>query len=69
LAAKESSTPSSASKYTMMETGYFFAGLVLIAVVALIIYLIRRNRKDEKQFEKDFNRSELKPDKHDDEHL
>lgn len=52
-----------------MEIGYVFAGLVLIVVVALIVYLIRRNQKDEKQFEKDLNRSELKPDNHDDEQL
>ncbi|WP_170827241.1 FeoB-associated Cys-rich membrane protein [Arcticibacter eurypsychrophilus] len=52
-----------------MEIGYFFAGLVLIAVVALIVYLIRRNQKDEKKFEKDLNRSELRPDKHDDEQI
>jgi hypothetical protein len=50
-----------------MEVGYFFAGLVLIAVVVLIVYLIRRNRKDERNFESDLNRSELKPDKHDEE--
>jgi flagellar biosynthesis/type III secretory pathway M-ring protein FliF/YscJ len=42
-----------------------FVGLGLLAV--LVIWLIVRNVKDEKRFEKDLMQSEIKPEKHDDE--
>lgn len=40
-----------------------------IAVALLIIYLIRKNRKDEKKFEQDVISSELPPEKDDKEDL
>ncbi len=49
-----------------MAINYPIAGLVLLAVILLIIFLIRKNQKDKKKFEKDFMQSELKPDKHED---
>lgn len=49
-----------------MEINYTIAGPVLIAVAALIIFLIRRNIKDKKQLEKEIIDSEIKPEKHDD---
>jgi preprotein translocase subunit YajC len=36
---------------------------IVIAVVLLFFWLIRRNQKDEKKFEKDTIQSELKPEK------
>jgi len=48
-----------------MEINYTIAGPVLIAVAALIIFLIRRNNKDKKQLEKEIIDSEIKPEKHD----
>jgi len=42
-----------------------FIGLALLA--ALVIWLIVRNVKDEKRYEKDLMQSEIKPEKHDDE--
>jgi hypothetical protein len=50
----------------IMEINYTIAGPVLIAVAALIIFLIRRNNKDKKQLEKEIIDSEIKPEKHDD---
>lgn len=47
-----------------MDINYLVIGLVLVAVFALIIYLIRRNSKDRRKLEKDIARAELKPDKH-----
>ena len=49
-----------------MEINYVTVGLVVLAVIALIIWLILRNRKDEKKFEKDMNQPEIKPDQHSD---
>jgi len=47
-----------------MDINYLIAGLVLIAVVVLLAYLIRRNSKDRKKMESDMAKAELKPDKH-----
>ncbi|WP_407426520.1 FeoB-associated Cys-rich membrane protein [Arcticibacter sp.] len=49
-----------------MDIHYLTAGLVLIAVLALVVYLIRRNSKDRRKLQKDITRAELKPDKHND---
>lgn len=48
----------------MIDINYLVTGLVFIAVVALIVYLIRRNSKDRRKLEKDITRAELKLDKH-----
>lgn len=47
-----------------MDVNYEIAGLVLLAVILLIIFLIRRNQKDKKDFEKEMSESEITPDKH-----
>ena len=47
-----------------MEIDYTLVGVILLAFVILIIYLVIRNRKDEKKFEKDMSKSELRPEKH-----
>lgn len=52
-----------------MEISYPLAGLVLVVVIGLIIFLIRRNRKDKKKFENEMIQSELKPEKHDTDHI
>ncbi|MGZ3755223.1 MAG: hypothetical protein ACXVAY_19510 [Mucilaginibacter sp.] len=44
-----------------MEINYCWSGLVVALSIALVIWLIRRNRKDEQLFEKDLIQSELKP--------
>ena len=49
-----------------MEINYLIVAAVLLAIVVLIIFLIRRNRKDQKEFENEVIQSELKPGKHDD---
>ncbi len=47
-----------------MEMNYVIVGLVVVAVIVLIVWLVRRNRKDEKNFERTVNASELNPEKH-----
>ena len=49
-----------------MEINYSIVGLVLIIAVAIIIILIRRNKKDQKNFEKSVNKSEIQPEEHKD---
>ncbi len=43
---------------------YVIIGLVVVAVIMLIVWLVRQNRKDEENFEQTVNASELNPDKH-----
>ncbi|WP_165503594.1 hypothetical protein [Pedobacter hiemivivus] len=52
-----------------MEINYTIAVPVLIAVVALIIFLILKNNKDKKKMEKEIIDSEIKPEKHDSGHV
>ena len=48
-----------------MQVSYPIIGIVALIAIALIIFLIRRNIKDEKEFEQEVIQSELKPEKHD----
>lgn len=48
-----------------MDINYTIVGAVVILTVLLIIFLIRRNRKDEKDYEKEVGESEIKADQHD----
>lgn len=48
----------------IMEINYPITGLILLAAIVLLIYLIRRNQRDEKKFEKDLNESEIDPEEH-----
>jgi hypothetical protein len=52
-----------------MEINYPIVIAVLVAVILLLVYLIWKDQKDRKKFEKQFTKSELDPDKHDQEHL
>jgi hypothetical protein len=47
-----------------MTLNYTVAGIILLAIILLVIFLMRRNLKDEKKFEKDMSQSELDPEKH-----
>jgi cytochrome c biogenesis protein ResB len=46
-----------------MEINYWWVGLFLLLMAALIIWIIKRNLKDQKAFEKKIIQSELKPTK------
>lgn len=45
---------------------YPIAGLIIVVVIAGIIWLVKRNQRDEKDFEKQIELYEIKPDKHQD---
>ncbi|GAB3911280.1 hypothetical protein [Mucilaginibacter boryungensis] len=44
-----------------MDINYWETGLFIIVILLLVIWLVRRNRKDEQTFEKEVIQSELKP--------
>ncbi len=50
-----------------METAINYWWLIPVLILLLIVvgWMIRRNVKDEKKFEKDIIQSEIKPQKHD----
>ncbi|WP_199233738.1 hypothetical protein [Pedobacter sp. HMWF019] len=47
-----------------MQINYWWIGAVAVIMVVLIIWLIKRNRKDEKVYEKEIIESELKSEDH-----
>lgn len=49
-----------------MEINYSLVGLIALLVVVLIVFLARKNYKDEKDFEKKLNDSEISPEEHKD---
>lgn len=49
-----------------MAINYPVLAAVILVVALLIIFLVRRNRKGEKKFERQIGGSELKPQKHHD---
>ncbi len=50
-----------------MDINIPLAALVIVAALVLVGWLIKRNLKDEKEFEKSLNESESKPEMHEDE--
>lgn len=47
-----------------MELNYWWLGLAALAVVILITWLVRRNMRDKRKFERNFLQSDIKPEKH-----
>jgi len=47
-----------------MEMNYLIVAGVFLLVIILITWMIRRNQKDKKKFEKEIINSELKPESH-----
>lgn len=48
-----------------MNIDYPVIGIIVAAAIMFLIFLIRRNMKDEKTFEKDLNKLDKNPEKHD----
>lgn len=47
-----------------MDVNYIIVAVILLVVVLLVIFLIRKNQKDKREFEKEVIDSEIKPEKH-----
>jgi len=47
-----------------MEIDYFIIVPILLAAIALLVYVIIRNQKDEKKFEEDMNKDTGEPESH-----
>jgi hypothetical protein len=49
-----------------MDINYGWVGFALLLMIILIIWIIKRNKKDEKEYEDEIIQSEIKPKKHED---
>ena len=47
-------------------TNYWWVGLLAVGVIAVLVWLTKRDQKDKKYYEQEIIQSELKPEKHDD---
>ncbi|XHR92443.1 hypothetical protein ACFJIV_19025 [Mucilaginibacter sp. UC70_90] len=47
-----------------MQINYFIVGIAISLLIALMIWIVKTNRKDEKDFEKQIIDRELKPREH-----
>jgi preprotein translocase subunit YajC len=52
-----------------METNSIVEGVVVVLVILLIFFLFSRNRKNQQNMEEEIKKSEIDPEKHDDEHV
>jgi hypothetical protein len=48
-----------------VDVNYWWVGLIILGAAILITWLIKRDRKDEKDFKNEIIQSEIKPEKHD----
>ena len=47
-----------------MKINFILIAVAVVAILGFIYFVIKRNRKDQKDLEKELNQKELKPDKH-----
>ena len=52
-----------------MEIDYLIIALALLVGIVVIILLIRKNRKDQKDFEQKLNQEDIDPEHHKDEKI
>ena len=51
-------------KPNTMEIDYYIIVPILVAAIALLVFVIIRNQKDEKKFEEDMNKDSGDPESH-----
>lgn len=47
-----------------MEVNKFVIGILVIVILAFVYFVIKRNKKDQKKMEREFNEKEVSPKKH-----
>lgn len=52
-----------------MDINMAIIGVLIILVIPFIFFVIRRNRKDQRDMEEEMNKREMNPDKHDGDHI
>jgi preprotein translocase subunit YajC len=52
-----------------MKINFILIAVAIVAILGFVYFIIKRNKKDQKELEKELNQKELKPEKHDSEHI
>jgi preprotein translocase subunit YajC len=52
-----------------MKVNIVIIALIVVAILAFVYFIIKRNKKDQKSLERELNEKEIKPSAHDDEHI
>lgn len=52
-----------------MEVNRTVIAVLVIAILIFVYFIIKRNKKDRKSLEEELNQNDIKPDKHDEEHI
>lgn len=52
-----------------MKINFILIAVVVVAILGFIYFVVKRNRKDQKDLEKELNQNELKPEKHSGNHI
>ena len=47
-----------------MKINFILIAVAVVAILGFMYFVIKRNRKDQKDLEKELNQKELKPEKH-----
>jgi len=48
-----------------MKINTVVIAIIVVAILAFLYFIIKRNRKDQKELEQELNQKEIKPDQHD----
>ncbi|WP_169306840.1 hypothetical protein [Pedobacter polaris] len=48
-----------------MKLNIVVIAIIIVAILAFVYFIVKRNRKDQKELENELNQKELTPDKHD----
>ena len=52
-----------------MEVNSTVIAILVLAILVFVYFIIKRNRKDQKNLQDELNQNEIKPEKHDEEHI
>ena len=47
-----------------MKINTVVIAIIVVAILAFLYFIIKRNRKDQKELEQELNQKEIKPDQH-----
>lgn len=52
-----------------MKINFILIAVAIVAILGFIYFVIKRNRKDQKELERELNQKELRPEKHNSERI
>lgn len=52
-----------------MDISIVIVGILIVLIIPFVYFIIKRNRKDQRELEEELNEREMKPDKHDGDHI